>query len=838
MSERYFDFLPRTTDILPAHDLCFGTPVNDQSAGIPLGDGDTGSLVWFENDGIHININKTDLWDLSSEESEYSASSTEEDLTCLRHGGELVIRFGCPCLDVIYQSDFEASLSLRDATLNLKAKTPFSDINAKCFASNKFGVTALKIWGEFEENQPISIALSRWGSRNFWRWYAQLKNDPHAGLGGTESFVEGDRIYITQKLRGTEFCVGLAIVGGEDFEGFRVNGNCGKFENRGMNKGEFTLYWNISCGKTIADARENSKAALDKAVALGFEEMKAAHDIEWEEFWNRSLVLIPRDYIENSFYLSLYYSNSECRGKYPPLFTSGIWGFRHDYYPWCYYFHYNMQHMYAPLEPSGHGELAQNYYAMRRGGLDKAKLYAKEVKKSEGAFYHDVSDFLGRGAMYDSENCTPGAQLAMAMYRHYRMSGDENFLRETVLPVMEAVGEYYLTLISKGCDGLWHISGTTAYEGTPLFDDTITDLVMIRVLFGTLAKYADGEKKEKYMDISENLPTYQTVPMDDDETDGNVFLLGIGKGKPVFGAGKVLSVGKNKNGEPVRKNFGDPAKEFYGFPDTEMSPLYPGGVFGLKDEGTELFDAMKNQILLHREPEKCMQWCMMPIYIARMGMGEMLWDYVESAISYWQVFPNGFCADCPAGISDVQSRLKYNRVHELSTGKNGEFEGYGFRHFDMEALPIVAMAACEALLQSYDGLIRICPAIGKDEDVAFCLYAEGGFKVGANICPESFYVCVESLRGEACKIVLPKWLKADELEISLWDGDKALEPKYSILSDERTIEVELAVGQCVCLSKGGKPKVYGIRSTNGDCKVCGNARLGSPTIPGKIVKEN
>ena len=42
----------RTTDRLPRHDLYFGTPVNAPTAGLPIGDGDTGTLVFRDHDGI------------------------------------------------------------------------------------------------------------------------------------------------------------------------------------------------------------------------------------------------------------------------------------------------------------------------------------------------------------------------------------------------------------------------------------------------------------------------------------------------------------------------------------------------------------------------------------------------------------------------------------------------------------------------------------------------------------------------------------------------------------------------------------------------------------------
>ena len=433
--------------------------------------------------------------------------------------------------------------------------------------------------------------------------------------------------------------------------------------------------------------------------------------------------------------------------------------------PWTYYFHYNMQHMYGPLEPSGHSALAENYYAMRRNGLDAAYRYAKNMKNKPGAFYHDVTDFLGRGADYDSDNCTPGAQIGMAMYRHYRMTGDEEFLKNTALPVMKGAAEFYLGMLKKEADGLYHIHGTTAYEGTPLFHDTITDLVMIRALFGALVKYATEGEKAVYIDVLNNLPGYVTVPLDQDEVCDGKLTYGFGKGRKVLGEGHVLTIGFDDEGNTVRRNHGDPSKDIYGFPDTEMSPLYPAGIFGLKDKNTPVFDAMTNQLLLHHGPDGCMHWCLMPIYLARMGMGKELYAYLEDTISHWIIYPNGLGAEGPDGLRDMGSRLKYNAPIDLRTGIATKNEGYGFRRFDMETLPIVAHCVCDSLLQSYEGILRICPAAEHMETVRFCLYGEGGFRVCADFEGSQHRVTVESLRGESCRVSLPDRMDKAKLQL-------------------------------------------------------------------------
>ena len=825
------NFLPKTTDILPKHDLVFGSPINDPIAGIPLGDGDRGSLLWFEQDGIHVNLNKTDLWDLSTQESDHICSNEEENLTCLRHGGELTVKFADPCFDMIYQRNFEARLSLADATARFSSETAFSKITGEVFASAKYGTGVMRLFFDLAESEPVEICLQRYGSRNFWRWYSQMTYKPDEGLDGTQTELGENTIFITHSLNGTDFCLGLGI----DYSGNktpkRINRHSGKFGIE-TDCGELTLFWTISVGNGVEDAKAKAQEALLQAMAAGWDAVFCEHKQAWESFWNRSLVRIPNDYIENCFYLSLYYSNSSCRGKYPPLFTNGIWGFRHDYYPWCYYFHYNMQHMFAPLEPSGHGELTHGYYEMRKNGLEAAKSYAQKMKNCNGAFYHDVTDFLGRGAGYDSDNFTPGSQIAMAMFKHYKMWGDESFLKETALPVMREVAEFYLSVLAKEEDGLYHIHNTTAYEGTPLYNDTITDLVMIRSLFGALAELVP-EEAEKYADVANNLPKINTVPMLEEESENGVFAFGIGKGSKVFGAGEVISIGKDSAGL-VRKNFGDLSKCFYGFPDTEMSPLYPSGVFGLRDKGTPLFDAMMNQIMLHPTPELCMQWCMMPIYMARMGMADRLYEFIESVLSAWQTFPCGLGADCPVGISDVGERLHYNNVTILEKGTQTQAEGFGFRHFDMEALPIVAFAVCEALLQSYDGVLRICPATrGKTE---FCLYAEGGFKVSARLGENSAKISVQNTRESVCRLVLPPWVEEMGMSLCLNRCGKIIEisPAWESFKGERVLLLsDLAAGDEVFIISGEDIRGYeSSAEPNKTWKTCGKAHLGTPPIPG------
>lgn len=835
------EWLGNTVDRLPKHDLVFGTPVNDPVGGIPLGDGDMGSLLWTSEDTLHINVNKCDLWDDSVQGDEVFCSSEEENLTCLRHGGEITVKVNTPCFEILYLDDFEARLSLSDATARVFSSTPFGKFNMTSFASAGAHATVTDFSLEFTEEDAPEITLARFGSRNMWRWYERFKHDVHAGLSGTTPYVEKNGMYITQVLNGTVFCIGLIICTNEKYTLEVVNGHSCRLRLEKGKTHRFTLYHTIALGEDEEQAKLLCMKTLNVASATGYGPMKEEHNAAWASFWNRSFIKIPDNYVENIYYYSLYISNSECRGQYPPHFTQGLWGFRHDFIPWNYYFHYNMQHMYGPLNSAGHWELAENYYRMRRAGLQNACRYAREVKGKAGAFYHDVTDRYGRGANYDSENCTPGPQLAMAMWRHYRYTGDEEFLKETALPVMCETAEFYLSMLKKGEDGLYHLYDTTAYEGNLPCNDCLTDMAMIRVLFDKLCQLTEGKEKERYQDVLDNLPDFVTVQLEADEFDGEVLLFGIGEGQKPKGEKKVLSYGWEDDGRPVRRTYGEPSrrKAIYGFPDVEFALLYPSGLTGLAQRGTPVFEALYNQMLLHPSDADCMSWCMAPIYLARMGMADVIPDYLRKVLDRWQTFPNGFNGDGPEGCVQSRQRFYYRTPYDIETKKKSNLDIYYFRYFDFETIPIIATGASEALFQSYDGVLRICPAVRPQDSVAFRLYAEGGFVVQAEVSAESYIITVDSLRSEPCLVKLPDYADIGVLHIyKVAEGTMMpVDPIWRENGCERVLDFTgiLDCGERLVLCSGEysewETKVPEVALPNMDMKECGRAVLGSPRLP-------
>ena len=112
------------------HDLVYLTPPGDPTQGIPLGSGDVGVLCWTEGSKLILALNKSNLWDDAAfGRFENWAPGQEDVSTALRHAGRLVVDFKLPVFDPFYLSDFEARLSLADATLRVRAAGPFGSVS-------------------------------------------------------------------------------------------------------------------------------------------------------------------------------------------------------------------------------------------------------------------------------------------------------------------------------------------------------------------------------------------------------------------------------------------------------------------------------------------------------------------------------------------------------------------------------------------------------------------------------------------------------------------------------------------------------------------------------------
>ena len=778
------------------HDIVYEAPPSDpMQYGMPLGNGDIGALVWCDDRKIFIAFNKCDLWDDAAFGPFRNWKPEQEECSStLRHGCRIIIDFGMPIFDAFYLKDFQGRLRLQDGCAVMHLEGPFGKLDASFFVTYDGSVLCANIKTDFAEDDGIEITMERYGCRSYAHWYRFHERNPELGLPGTDAYVKENCLLISHSLTTGSFLCALR----PEAEGLRQVRRTSHMVSSRADRcpKELTFYALIT---SPLEQRENEAYALETlkhASMRGFDTMLAENERCWKAFWEKSFVETDDDYLDNLWHLTMYYSCAGQRGRYPGRFINSLWNWNRDVQPWNFYFHWNQQEVYWGLNAAGHHELCESYLNYRFDGMEHSRESAEQLfGLKDGLFVSDVCERRGYNSASEAHNHTPVGEIAMDFWRQYCYTGDENFLREKALPYMLGAARFFVSLFVLEPDGNYHAKSGTCYEGSDLFYDAITELAMGKVLFDAVLQalqitgIADPDA-EKFREIRDHLAVPQILEdnprMIQPIPDGTGTLLrGIFKGKNISG-NKVLAVGSliNENSplhgqyvpqyepqdvlETAPVNVVDAVRDMLylhyipnaltedvkqtvvAHPQSNVAPVFPMNMIGLKDKGSELFDAAVATALISRD-QQIMGWDPMPIVLARLGLSDELDVYLKDYPSVWQYYNNGFghYGGNEEFVSDMVT--PFRRYLVTSTQSDDEIfwaESFPFRHMGLEPLGVFSAAMNERLLQSFDGVIRIAPAYGKHNG-RFQLHAVGGFVVMCEIKDGvPAFVAIRSLRGE------------------------------------------------------------------------------------------
>ena len=387
-------------DLLDAHDIRYLSPTDEGRFALPVGNGDLAAMVWTPDNRLQLAINKSNTWDDAPElpvPDWHWSPLTEDKSTGLVSCAALSIENGLPIYDRVYLDDFEARLVLREGLASIKSVSPICSSSIKTFVMRDPDVLVIDIHETASEPVERKITLSRWGSRRFFHFFAQINPDSTIGLCGTKSGCSRSTVWIEQKLRRITFAVAARFVGAPVRTGC-ANSHTAQFTTPAERELRGQLYLAVVTSEENSDPLAEARRRVDKAVQLGYDALIQKHIQQWAKFWSKSYVRIPDAYLENLYYFSRYQAACSSGGAYPPIEHGGLWIWNHDAMIWGTYYHWNEQQMIWPLHAAGHPDLAKGYYDWRFNPLPGAKEAARKIHGIEGAFFTDVSDRDGRQA--------------------------------------------------------------------------------------------------------------------------------------------------------------------------------------------------------------------------------------------------------------------------------------------------------------------------------------------------------------------------------------------------------------------------------------------------------
>lgn len=787
-------------EYLKKHNIVYRSPEYKGYDGMCIGNGCFGGMLFHTAKSMEMTLSHTDAIDFA-EDGNFEAWSweSEEKNTAPVACAALSISDGMPSFDNLYLKSYENILSLADGSVRMSSKTDFSEWEAGVMCSRGYQVAAFDLRRKSAEPVSSVIRLERWGSRNFLHDFEQMALCTDKNLAGTEAGSEKDCFYVSQKLRGCVTLTMARVMG--DGEIIKNNSHSIEFKTT-KDCVSFQVYVRCSVLKRKEQREEEIAKFLSDTEKLSMDKIRERQYEEWSAFWEKSFVSLPEaDYLENLYYSYLYLLNSCSRGTYPVTFGS-IWCPNRDIRNWGHYYHWNHQQIYWGLHTGGHSELMENYYEYRMRMLPQAEKDGKEIYHSRGAFFSDISNYNGYQAIEPDtvRNLTPGSQIAMDFYRNYQYLRDKAFLKEKAYPMMKACARLYEDLLVKEEDGCYRIrGGSTCYEGYWIYKETMTDWAMIKCLFSALTEAShilecDEELREKWADIIENL---YPMPIYEDEA-GNQY----------------LSAARKWDGACVGYREGLYPYGYFGC--CQLACLYPSGVCGLKDKGSELFPILQRSLRLAKEKDFLTRGGDAtpghnagPQAAARLGDEQTL-DILEMFVEKYQVFKNGTCHFLDLNLQNApqkeyltrrirgDERTNWRELHEKDTGERVRVNTEQFLHNYFEAHANIYTGINEMLLQSHDGILRVFPAVKRGMSAVFELYAVGGVKVISEMYKgEILYIALEGIGETVCKVENP-WndrarIMEDDKEITYEEAGRILRfpvqagKKYLIERCERSV---------------------------------------------------
>ena len=830
------------------YDLVYLSPPVDPLQGIPLGNGDIGVLIWCENSKIIAAVNKSDLWDDASFGPFRNWNGEEEDYsTTQRHACRIIIDFKYPVFNTLYLKDFKAKLNLADGSLTLYSESAFGKVSLKAFVDHNSGVLYYEPGSDLKEDLPLDISVERFGSRTFSHWYHQINRETSIGLAGTGAIADTTGIYITQKLPSGTFAAGGRVVrnNGLKVDYSREHSRSALMRLSGFRRKQAIMAFAVTSPVAGNEISEAGKLIINTEHS-GPEAVIKSNEEAWKSIWERSFIDYGDDYLNNLWYLTIFYANASQGGKYPGRFNNGLWGWNSDVQNWNFYFHWNQQQLFWPLNAAGMHELVTPYLDFRFNSLPEAQKDAREIFNARGAFISDVTDRRGYNSSVENTNHTPVAEIALDFWRQYKYTCSKKFLEEKALPFIIEAARFYESLLEKEADGLYHAVKGTGYEGWIELKDGLTELVYARVLFSTALEALkesgrDLPEARHWRDILNNLAPLPSIkagsPSIAANGDGYTIMRGSKKGRSaptdsILAAGWGIKEDKYLTVYfPVddTSNFG--LKLLDGiFPSVPSSPVFPSGLVGLSLKGNQLFNnAVATTLLYGRE---ITGWDPVPVVMARLGMTSELSEDLKNFPGRWQIYCNGWGH---WGLEnevnkDAEWFFRTNMVKDVAHPDSAVFPlpMWPFRHMSMEAMSVFATAINESLLQSYDGIIRVFPAFPAGRSGRFTLHAEGGFIVSSEIrSGEVQWISIKSLSGSKLKIELP-WKKAIKKSFST-RGKQEISGK--------TAEIKTKPGEMILLVREGMDPdnwILNVETHSANEKVryhsSGKTRLGIPRM--------
>jgi len=566
----------QTTPALDACNVTWNTPGKDSRDSMPLGNGDIGLNVWVENGGdLLFYVSKTDAW----------SDNVAGNKGLVKLGR---IRVKLTPNPFAAQSGFVQTLKLHDGEVAIEAGPAGQKVR-------------LRVW--VDANQPV-IRVEADGVKSFEArvGFETLRPAPEKDL-NADTVLGGQTDRIAWCYRNTNKRIpqltNLTFGAIAKGDGLVSDGDAALKSRQASNRLLLSVYPMTAQTVTPEAWLAKLEAQVRKVDATDLDAARGKHREWWNAFWDRSWIYASgeagAEQATQGYALQRFVSACSGRGAFPIKFNGSI--FTVDYLKpekvdgemkavtlnadtrsWGgQYWFQNTRPMYWPMLKSGDFDTMQPLFKMFRAMLPDNEKLVKEYYGHDGAYFAETKPFWGgvdnitpeSPGNYTKHYYTPILELSAMMLDYYAFTGDEGFVRETLLPIADAGVKFFDGHFKRDEKGKLLLDPDNAIEMFWKVRNPAPDIAGLHwVLQGLLAlpsEFGTAEMRSRWQRLLGELPD---LPKGD------------------------------ANGKTVLM----PAEKFdksHNFENPELYAIYPFRIYGLGKPDLELaratFDARKQR---------------------------------------------------------------------------------------------------------------------------------------------------------------------------------------------------------------------------------------------------
>jgi hypothetical protein len=566
--------------------------------------------------------------------------------------------------------DFKGYLDLHDGTLYESG----GGMTMKAYVRAGSPELVVDVTGaDATSSQTVQVKL--WNGRN-----------PKAEVSGSvaalsESWVDGD----SRKTFGS---LAAVTAGGRNVRASNPDAKTGQVSFQPNADGSFRVIV-ASPGFAGGNALDQATPVLGSDATRSSAELLTGHQTWWHDYWNGvGLLKISSadgsgEYFETMRTMYLYEIASLNRDTIPgtQAGVADLFSIQQDSQPWYpagYWFWNTRMFVQANLSAGAFAENTPVFDLYRTNLSNIAAWTAQHYPGHEGICVPETMRFNGNGSWYsgnesceskiapsyNSQTVTSGAEISLWIWQTYLATDDKAFLQANY-PLMSGSAKFLLSHAKTGSDGKLHTS-SNAHETQWAVNDPTTDVAAMQALFPVVVKAAQllGTDADLVTRLNQAIPALLPLPRTDAGSQT-----------------QVLGPGADAAGNDVIAVSGQPTAAKHNVENIGLEAVWPYNLIG--DSGNQ--SDLAKRTFTHRPYVTENDWSYDSLHAARLGLADEMKRAMIANIDKYQVFTNGMAS--------------WNQKPESPY---------------LEQLGVDAATLNEALVQDYDGTLRIAPAWPKD----------------------------------------------------------------------------------------------------------------------------